>query len=415
MPGRPTQVNGSKASDRSSGGPLHGIRVLDISTVIAAPLAATLLADYGADVVKVELPGTGDPLRGFPPFKDGKALWWKVTNRGKRLITLDLRTKRGREIFLRLLPGFDVLVENFRPGTLDKWGMDSQALWAANPTLTILRASGFGQDGPYATRPGFARLFEAMGGLTYLTGEADAAPMHSAYPLGDAIGGLFGAVGILAALCRRFRGPVERGEEIDLSLTEATLRVLEQFAIEYDQLGVVRNRNGNASQYAAPSHVFKTSDGRYVSLAGSTDRTFARNAAAIGRPDLADDPRFESNRARVQHAAELNRIFDAWIGEHTLDDVVHAFVQADGTLAPVYSADQIFADPQFIARDALPSVADDDFGSVRMQGIVPRFRNDPCTLGRAAGALGRDSHQIYVNELGISEAEYEQLERERII
>ncbi len=214
-------------------GPLDGIRVLDIATVIAAPFAATLLADYGAEVVKAELPGAGDPVRQFPPFKDGRSLWWKVTNRNKRFVTLDLGKPEGQALLLRMLPQFDVLIENFRPGTLDRWNLSRDALWAANPRLTILRVTGFGQDGPYVARPGFARLFEAMGGLAYLTGEADGPPLHPASPVGDAIGGLFGALGVVTALCRRFRdGPVAQGEEIDLSLTEAAFRILDKVAIE---------------------------------------------------------------------------------------------------------------------------------------------------------------------------------------
>nr|WP_283817402.1 CaiB/BaiF CoA-transferase family protein [Bradyrhizobium liaoningense] len=208
-------------------GPLEGLKVLDIATIVAAPFAATLLADYGADVLKIEMPGQGDGVRAFPPFKDGKPLWWKSVNRNKKFATLDLRKPEGVELFKRMLPHFDVLIENFRPGTLDRWGLSKEVLWQIQPRLVILRATAFGQDGPYRDRPGFARIFEAMGGLTYITGEADGQPMHPGYPLGDAIGGLFGAVGALAALWKRAKNPDAPGEEIDLALTEAVFRLLD--------------------------------------------------------------------------------------------------------------------------------------------------------------------------------------------
>lgn len=407
--------NFSSAATNETSGPLKGLRVLDIATIIAAPMAGSLLADFGADVTKLELPGAGDGLRGFPPFKDGKPLWWKVTNRGKRHGTLDLRQPEGAALFKRMLAETDVLIENFRPGTLDRWGLDLKTLWAANPRLVILRVSGFGQDGPYCRQPGFARIFEAMGGLTQITGDPDRAPMHTGYPLADSIGGVFGAFAICAALVRVFRDQPETGEEIDLSLTEAVLRMIESLAIEYDQLGAIRERSGNRNQYSAPSDVYMTADKHYVSLAGSTAATFRNNAIAIGRPELMDDPRFASNQLRVQNASELDRIFGAFIAAHTLDEVLSAFRKAKGTLAPVYSVDQIFADPQMQARDAIVSVPDDDFGTVRMQNVVPRMRNAPGCVRWSGGALGKDNDFIYRDWLGLTEAEIETLREQNCL
>ena len=306
-------------------GPLTGLRVLDIATILAAPLAATLLADYGAEVLKIEMPGKGDGLRAFPPFKDDKSLWWKTANRNKKFATLDLRTPEGLELFKRLLPDFDVLIENFRPGTLDRWGLSKEVLWEIQPRLVILRATGFGQDGPYRSRPGFARIFEAMAGLTYITGEPGGQPMHPGYPIGDSIGGLFGAIGVLAALWRRASDPNAPGEEIDLSLTEATFRLLDILPVEFDQLKAVRGRIGNANAYSAPAAVYRTKDNRWVTLAGSTDPLFAANCRAIGRPDLIHDERFRSNGKRVEHAGELNDIFSTWCGENELETVLGAF------------------------------------------------------------------------------------------
>lgn len=396
-------------------GPLSGLRVLDIATIIAGPMAGSLLADFGADVVKLELPGVGDGLRGFPPFKEGKSLWWKVTNRGKRHGTLDLRKPDGAKIFLDLLANTDVLIENFRPGTLARWGLDIDTLWKANPKLVVLRVSGYGQDGPIATQPGFARIFEAMGGLTHITGDPDRPPVHTGYPLADSIGGIFGAFAICAALLKVQKSDKQQGEEIDLAMTEAVFRTLESLAIEYDQLGDVRERVGNKNTYSAPSDVYMTVDKRYVSLAGSTDRTFRYNSTAISRPELVDDPRFSSNAARVENSAELDRIFGGWIASHTLDEVLTSFHAANGTIAPIYSIDQIFTDPQFAARNAIVSVKDEDFGEVKMQGLVPRFRNAPGQIRWAAKSLGADNDYIYSKLLNLTEQEIEHYREKGIL
>lgn len=402
--------------ERQAGeGPLAGLRVLDIATIIAGPMAATLMADFGAEVIKLELPGLGDGLRGFPPFKEGKPLWWKVTNRGKYFGALDLRKPEGRDLFLRMVAKSDVVVENFRPGTLERWGLDIDTLWQANPRLVVLRTSAFGQDGPDAGLPGFARIFEAIGGLTAISGKAEDAPMHTGYPIGDPIGALFGAFAVMAALWRVRSSEREVGEEIDLSLTEALLRIIEVLAIEYDQLGHVRQRSGNRNQYSAPSDVYLTADKRYVSLAGSTERTFANNARAIGRPDLIDDPRFAGNAARVRNAGELDRIFGGWIASHNQDEAVAAFRATSGTLAPVYSIDQIFRDPQFVAREAIVEVEDEDFGTVRMQGPVPRFRRRPGRIRWAAKGLAADNDYIYKEIVGLGDAEIQVLKDKCVI
>ncbi|AWM01832.1 CaiB/BaiF CoA transferase family protein [Bradyrhizobium amphicarpaeae] len=396
-------------------GPLEGLKVLDIATIIAAPFAATLLADYGADVLKIEMPGNGDGVRSFPPFKDGKPLWWKAANRNKKFATLDLRMPDGLALFKQLLPRFDVLIENFRPGTLDRWGLSKEVLWSIQPRLVILRATAFGQDGPYRERPGFARIFEAMGGLTYITGESDGEPTHPGYPIGDSIGGLFGAVGVLAALWKRARDPDAPGEEIDLSLTEATFRLLDVLAIEHDQLGTVRSRIGNANGYSAPAAVFRTSDDHWVTLAGSTNALFAANCRAIERPELITDPRFASNDRRVAHASELNSIFAGWCAAHPLDVVLARFNAAQGTLAPIYSIDQIADDPQVKAREVITRVPDRDFGTVAMTNVVPRFTNDPARMRHAAGDVGQDNDEVFRNWLGLSELEVERLTERKVI
>lgn len=396
-------------------GPLEGIRVLDIATILAAPLAGTLLADYGAEVVKAELPGVGDGLRNFPPFKDGKSVWWKAANRNKKFITLDLRKPEGSDLLLKMLPKFDVLLENFRTGTLDKWGLDKETLWKANPNLVILRATAFGQTGPYAEQPGFARIFEAMSGLAHITGEPDRSPIHNGYPIGDSIGGLFAATSVLTALLGIARGTLKGGEEIDLSLTEATFRLIDSQTIQYDQLGEIPVRTGNASHYSAPANVFRTSDGQYVSLSGSTQATFKGNARAIERPELLEDPKFMSNADRFANREEIDKMFHDWFASHTQAEAIAAFKREGGTLAPIYSIEQVFEDPQFKARDAIVPVQDDDYGEVRLQGVVPKFTNAPGEVRHTARAIGADNQAIYNDYLGLSEEELADLTERKII
>ncbi len=396
-------------------GPLEGIRILDIATILAAPLAGTLMADYGAEVVKVELTGVGDGLRNFPPFKDEKPLWWKVANRNKKFITLDLRKPEGAELLLRMLPKFDVILENFRAGTLDRWGLDKETLWRANPNLVIMRATAFGQTGPYKSKPGFARIFEAMSGLAYITGDPDGTPMHNGYPIGDAIGGLFAATSVLAALLGIARGTVKKGEEIDLSLTEATFRLIDSQTIQFDQLGTSPERTGNASHYSAPANVFKTSDGHYVSLSGSTQPTFVANARAIGREDFLDDPLFATNKTRFANRVKINDIYEAWFSSHTQAEALEAFEREGGTLAPIYSIEQIFQDPQFAAREAIISVPDHDFGEVRMQNVVPKFTNHPGEVRHTGGAMGQDNEAVYGDLLDMSAAELAELREKKIV
>jgi crotonobetainyl-CoA:carnitine CoA-transferase CaiB-like acyl-CoA transferase len=396
-------------------GPLQGIRVLDIATILAAPLAGTLMADFGADVVKAELPGTGDGLRNFPPFKDGKSVWWKAANRNKNFITLDLRKAEGAELLLKMLPKFDVLLENFRTGTLAKWGLDKETLWKANPNLIILRATAFGQTGPYATKPGFARIFEAMSGLAYITGDPDRSPMHNGYPIGDAIGGLTACNAVLMSLLGRERGTITGGEEIDLSLTEATFRLLDSMTIQYDQLGEEPQRTGNASHYSAPANVFRTSDGQYVSLSGSTQATFVGNAKAIDRPDLLEDPKFDTNQTRFANREEINEIYTEWFATHTQPEAIAAFEREQGTLAPIYSVAQVFEDPQFAAREAIVPVQDDDFGEVRLQAVIPKLTNNPGKVRHTARSLGADNLAVYKEYLDLSAEDITALQEKGIV
>lgn len=395
-------------------GPLQGLKIIDLSTVIAGPWASTLLADFGAEVLKVEMPGTGDALRGLPPYKDGVPLWWKTANRNKRGITLDLHKEKGRELLGRILPGYDVLVENFRPGTLDKWGITREWLHSINPGLTILRVTGFGQTGPYRNKPGFARVFEAMTGFTNLCGDADRPPLHLGFPIADAVGGLFGAMGILAALHHRHTSGDGKGQEIDCSMLEAMFRVLDFLPIEYDQLGAVRQRSGNASQYAAPGNVYQTADGRWASIAASTQSIYERLCTALKRPDWVSDVRFVTNRDRVAHRAELDALVCAEIGKHTLAQLGELLDAHQVGFSPIYDIADIFQDAHFAARNAIISVPDHELGPVKMQCVVPAFSATPCEVRQAGPSLGQHNDEVY-DDLGVFAEERQQLRAQGVI
>jgi len=395
-------------------GPLAGLRILDISTVIAGPFASTLLADLGADVLKVEMPVTGDALRRLAPHKQGVPLWWKVTNRNKKGVTLDLRQPEGKALLGRLVAGYDVLVENFRTGTLDEWGITRDWLQGINPRLTILRVTGFGQTGPYRSKPGFARVFEAMSGFTRMCGEEGGTPLHLGYPISDPIGGLFGAIGILAELYRLKNEPAARGQEIDCSVTEAMLRTLEFLAIEHDQNGAIRTATGNRSQYAAPGNVYATADGKWASIAASTQSIFERFCAALGLEHLLTDPRFIDNPSRVRNWQAIDAIVAEAIGRLTLEELRSRLHAHEVGFSPIYDASDIFADPHFIARQAIVTVADDELGDIRMQCVVPRFSETAVAVRSAGPSLGQHNDEAY-GALGLSPEEIERLRAAGII
>ncbi|ABF08692.1 CaiB/BaiF CoA transferase family protein [Cupriavidus metallidurans] len=388
------------------GGPLAGVRILDMATVIAAPFSSTLCADMGADVVKLELPDGSDPLRGLAPVKGDLALYWKVTNRGKRGITLDVRKPAGRALFLRMLPDFDVLVENFRTGTLDRWGLDIDTLRRANPRLVVLRLTGFGQTGPYAQRAGFARIFEAMSGFTNLTGETGGAPLHMNYPMGDMVAGLFGAFAIASAIAERRRPGNETmpGQEIDLAATEALFRLLEPLAVEYEQLGQVRQRAGNRATYTAPSNMYATADGQWVSLVASSGPIFRRLCQAIGQPGVADDPRFATNPSRVRHLDALDEVVARWFGSHAYADVASTLEAHEIPFSKIFSIADIVDDPHFQERQAIVRLPDPDLGSIPAPCVVPRFAGHTPPPARSGPGVGEHNAEVY-GALGLTAAD----------
>ncbi len=385
-----------------------------MATVLAAPMGATLCADHGADVVKLELPDGSDALRGLQPVKDGVPLWWKVANRGKRGITLDVRQPRGREILLSMLPHFDVLVENFRTGSMDRWGLDIAALHKANPRLIVVRLTGFGQTGPYKSRPGYARIFEAMSGFTNLTGEQGGPPLHSNFPVGDAVAGLFCAFSIASEVARLRGDPEAKGVEVDLAATEALFRLLDCLPVEHEMLGQVRRPEGNRASYTAPSNMYRSRDGRFFSLVASSNAIFARVCAVIGQPQLAEDPRFASNPARVKNLVELDRMLGEWFAGHDYADIAPRLEEAGIPFSKAYTIEDIEQDPHYIARQAIVRLPDPDYGSLPAPCIVPRVAGRDMKVPRTGPAVGEHNDEVYAR-FGIDAAELARLRAQKVI
>ena len=394
--------------------PLAGVRVIDAGNMVAAPFATVLLADFGAEVIKIEHPKYGDGQRKLEPIMNGIPLWWKSVSRNKRCITLDLGKPEGAEIFKRIIKGKDVIVENYRPGTFEKWGIGPDVIRAVDPRLILLRISGFGQTGPYKGRAGFGRVAEAMGGLTNLIGEPDGPPMSPGYPLGDLIAGIFGSLSIMMALYHRDTRGGE-GQVIDLALFEAVFRFLDFDPIQYDQMKTVHMRTGNRVAYVAPSSMFKTKDGKYLTLAASTQNVWVRLAEAIGRKELTVDPKFIDNPARVENSVEINGIVGAWIEQHTREEVIEQFDKFEVAYSSVFDMEDAFRDIQYRARESMVRVPDPDLGEAIVQNVVPKFSLTPGSVDFLGRKMGEDNEAIYCGELGISQEKLKQLKDAGIV
>jgi len=393
--------------------PLDDVTVLDLGTVVAGPGAAARLGDFGADVIKVEHPQGGDTARSLGWSANGVALWWKWLGRNKRPITLNLSHSRGQELLLRLAERADVLVESFRPGTLERWNVGPERLHQANPRLVVLRVSGFGQTGPYRERPGFGTLAEAISGFAHMNGFPDGPPVLPPIALADEIAALLGAFAVMVALHHRnVRGGP--GQVIDLSLFEALFQTLGPLPAVYQALGIVPGRIGNAIAYAAPRGAYPTADGRWIGLSGSSEAVARRVFAAIGRPELSEDPRFLSNQARTEHRIELDEVIAAWTSARTLHEAMAAFERADVAAAPVYDVAQIFDDPQYAARETIVRVPDDELGHVAMSSVQPRMSATPGAIRHGGMPLGSDNERVY-GELGLGGGALDDLRREGVI
>ncbi|MFF8583522.1 CaiB/BaiF CoA transferase family protein [Streptomyces althioticus] len=389
--------------------PLAGLRVLDLATLFAGPLAATLLGDFGADVVKVEHPRKPDPSRGHGPSKDGVGLWWKVLGRNKRAITLDLSAPGGRDTLLRLVRTADVVVENFRPGTLEKWDLGWPELSAANPRLVLARVTGFGQFGPYAHRPGFGTLAEAMSGFAALTGEPDGAPTLPPFGLADSVAGLTTAYAIMTALAARDR--TGRGQVVDTALIEPILAALGPHPTWYDQLGYVQPRTGNRSQNNAPRGTYRTADGTWVAVSTSAQSIAERVMVLVGRPDLIEAPWFATGEGRARHADVLDEAVGGWIARHGRADVLAAFEKAEAAVAPVQDVRDVMADPQYQALSTVTTVDDPELGPLRMQNVLFRLSATPGAIRWAGRPHGADTEEV-LTELGLTPADLAELRAE---
>jgi crotonobetainyl-CoA:carnitine CoA-transferase CaiB-like acyl-CoA transferase len=395
-------------------GPLHGIRVLDIATVIGGPGTAARLGDFGADVIKVEHPEYGDTTRNLGWKVHGTTLWWKLIGRNKRPITLRLSDPRGRDLLLRLAESADVLVESFRPETLERWGLGPDVLLERNPRLVILRISGFGQTGPYARRPGFGTLAEAISGYVHITGEPEGPPVLPPVALADEVAAILGAYAVMVALYRRDREG-GTGQVIDLALFESLFGLTGPVATAYDRLGLVWGRHGNRLPYVAPRNAYRTGDDRWVAVSGTSQSVAARILAAIGRPELARDPRFATNEARVQNVEELDAIIEEWTRAHTLQEVMAAFEAHEAAASPIYDIQQIDSDLQYRARGTVVRVEDEELGDVLLPDVQPRFSATPGRIRHAGKPLGSANREVLVEELGLSEEDLQELRADGVV
>jgi crotonobetainyl-CoA:carnitine CoA-transferase CaiB-like acyl-CoA transferase len=391
---------------------LTGLKVLDISTVYAAPITAMLLGDMGADVLKVEHP-SGDPARTHGWNREGHGLWWKVIARNKRAVTLNLSTPEGQELLRELAADADVLVENFRPGVLEKWGLGPDVLLQHNPRLVVLRVTGFGQEGPYSERRAFGTLMEAMSGFAHQTGQEDGPPTLPPFGLADGVAGIAGAYAVLTALYHRdARGGA--GQVIDLALLEPLLGILGPGPTVYDQLGIVAGRHGNRSPNNAPRNAYVTRDGRWVAISASATSIAARVMRLVGRADLVEKPWFASAGERSRRAEVLDGAVQKWIAARDLEDVLTAFEDAGAACAPIYDVEQLVNDPHVLARDTITTVDDEDLGPLKMQNLIFRLGDTPGAIRWPGRRLGQDNEAVYAS-LGVDEERLAELRAKGVV
>ncbi|MBM4791828.1 CoA transferase [Streptomyces sioyaensis] len=390
---------------------LAGLKVIDAATLFAGPFAATMLGDYGAEVIKIEHP-RGDPARGHGPSKDGVPLWWKSLARNKKAVTLNLGLSEGQQLFRQLAAEADVVIENFRPGTLERWGLGYDVLCADNPGLVLARVTGFGQRGPYAGRPGFGTLAEAMSGFAAMTGEPDGPPTLPPFGLADGVSALTCAFAVMTAL--RARERTGRGQVVDLAIIEPLLSILGPQPIAYDQLGVVPPRTGNRSTNNAPRNVYRSRDGRWLAVSTSAQNIAERVLKLVGRPEFITEPWFASGAGRAEHADELDAAVSAWIARHTSEEVIAEFEAANAAIAPIYDVSDVLADPQYAALDTITTVPDPDLGPLRMQNVLFRLFDTPGAIRWTGPALGAHNAEVYQG-LGLEAEALERLQQQGVV
>lgn len=392
---------------------LSGIKVLELGQLIAGPFASKTLADFGAEIVKVESPGEGDPLRKWRMLHQGTSVWWQAHSRNKQSICLDLRVKEGQEIARRLALEADVVIENFRPGTLEKWGLGWEALHQANPKLIMLRISGYGQDGPKRDEPGFAAIGEAMAGLRYITGHPNEIPVRAGVSLGDTIAGLHGALGVLLALYERDARGGE-GQMIDVALYESIFNLTESLLPEYSVFGAIRQPAGGALPGIAPSNAYRCGDGQYVLIAGNGDSIFKRLMTLIGRSDLGDDPSLAQNDGRAKRVVEIDAAINTWTAALGLDEVLKGLIQAQVPSGKIYTAKDIAEDPHYQARGVIETVESADGLKVQVPGIIPKLSQNPGAIRHRAPTLGEHTDQI-MKSAGLTEEQIAILKKSGVL
>lgn len=398
-------------------GPLSGVRVIEMGQLVAGPFVGSRMADFGAEVIKVESPGQGDAMRhwGHHRYK-GRSLWWPVLARNKKTISANLREKRGQDLVRRLIGQADVLVENFKPGTLEKWGLDPESLHVINPGLIIARVSGFGQTGPYSSRPGFASVGEAMGGLRYINGFPDQPPPRTGISLGDSLAGMFATQGVLMALYWRDTIGKGKGQVVDASITESCFAMLESALPEYDKVGFIRQPSGTGLANVSPSNIFPTKDEKWVVIAANLDAMFNRLCDAMEQPELADDPRYSTHQVRGENCDELDARIADWTRGFTAAELDVRLDEHGVVSGPIYSIEDIANDPHFQARDMIQRYQDDDLGDIAVPGFVPvlsETKSEIAWLG--SSEVGAHNEEIYCGLLGMSPAELQELKNDGII
>ena len=394
-------------------GPLQGVRVIEIGTLIAAPFAARLLGEFGAEVIKIESMGQGDPLRKWRKLHEGTSLWWYLQSRNKKSLSLNLKSPEGIDIVKRLAESADVLIENLRPGALEKLGLGWEVLHALNPKLTLVRISGYGQSGPYRDRPGFGAIGEAMGGIRYTTGTPGSPPARVGVSLGDSLASMHAVMGALMSLLRVKTGKGD-GQVVDVSLAESVFNVMESLVPEYDMLGHVRERSGGALPGIAPSNTYPTADGAYVVIAGNSDPIFKRLMQTIGRADLAEDPEFAHNDGRAAQSDMLDGAISAWSSALPIDDVLKALEAAEVPAGRIYNVADIVADPHYQARGMILDADLPGGAKVKMPGIVPKLSETPGSVNWQGPALGQHTDSV-LGELGMSAADIAQLKHSGVV
>ena len=385
--------------------PLEGVRVVEMGSLLAGPFCGQLLADFGAEVIKVEPPGKGDPMRVWGRHrKDGRTLWWPIIARNKKSVTLNLREGEGQDLARRLVAEADVLVENFRPGTLERWGLDYEGLSEINPGLVMVRVSGFGQTGPYRDQAGFGAVGEAMGGIRHVTGFPDRPPPRTGISLGDSLAASFGALGALTALYHR-EAHGGQGQVVDVGIYEAVLAFMESTIPEYALTGHVRGRTGTVLPFVAPSNIYSTKDEDYVLIAGNADTVFGRLAKAIGHPEWAEDEKFATHHARGENMEELDAMISAWTRERSVEEVIELLAEAGVPTGKVFTAQDMVEDPHYAARENVVTVEDPEIGAFPMQNVVPRLSKTPGEIRWTGPALGQHNEEVYGGLLKLDDDE----------